>query len=127
MYLLDTHALLWYLEGNPLLGSNTVNAIENQDNRVCVSIVSFWELAIKLSIGKLTLNNPLAAAMEQVRQLGFEILRIETPHILQIETLPLHHRDPFDRLIIAQAMVENLILISRDAHFSKYPVQTLWG
>ena len=127
MYLLDTHALLWYLEGNPLLGSNTVNTIEDQDNRVCVSIVSFWELAIKLSIGKINLNNPLAAAIEQVRQLGLEILRIETPHVLQVAILPLHHRDPCDRLIIAQAMVENLILISKDAHFGKYPVQTLWG
>jgi PIN domain nuclease of toxin-antitoxin system len=127
MYLLDTHALLWYLEGNRLLDSNTVNIIENTENRICVSIVSFWELAIKLSIGKITLNNTLAAAIEQVRQLGLEIIHIETPHILQVETLPMHHRDPFDRLIIAQAMVEKLILISRDAHFSKYPVQTLWG
>ncbi len=63
----------------------------------------------------------------KTRQLGLEIIPVNTSHVLQVETLPLHHRDPFDRLIIAQAMVEKLILISRDAHFGKYPVQTLWG
>jgi PIN domain nuclease of toxin-antitoxin system len=125
MYLLDTHVLLCYLDGNPLLDSTTVNIIEDKENRICVSIVSFWELAIKLSIGKINLNNTLAATIEQVRQLGLEILRLETSHILQVETLPLHHRDPFDRLIIAQAIVKKLILISRDAHFPKYTVQTL--
>jgi PIN domain nuclease of toxin-antitoxin system len=100
MYLVDTHTLIWFLEGNPHIPEPTRLLLRQRQNRIAVSIASIWEMAIKVSIGKLVLPESLTDTIIKTRQLGFEIIPVNTSHILQVETLPLHHRDPFDRLII---------------------------
>ena len=91
-----------------------------------ISIVSFWEIAIKLSTGKLSLTQSLEAIEAEVRRQGIAILPLNFQHILHVQGLPFHHRDPFDRLLIAQAMEERLTLVTRDVVFRSYPVETLW-
>ena len=125
--LLDTHILIWYLEGNQELSINRRAAIEDSANTNFVSIASFWEIAIKLSIaGKLELSVPFDQLSQLIWQNNISVLPIHVSHTSVIRSLPSHHKDPFDRLIIAQAMVENMAVLSRDKHFSSYPVQVLW-
>jgi PIN domain nuclease of toxin-antitoxin system len=107
MYLLETHTLIGFLEGNPNIPDSIQLLSRQPQNHILVSIASFWEMAIKISIGKLALPESLADTITKARQLGLKVISVDTSHILQVETLPLHHRDPFDRLIIAQAMVEH--------------------
>jgi len=96
-------------------------------NEIYLSSATTWEMAIKIAIGKLTLSLPLDAFVSfQVQQYGFIPLLVAYDHTYQVETLPLHHNDPFDRLLIAQAMVENLVLLTRDGQFAPYGVPTLW-
>jgi PIN domain nuclease of toxin-antitoxin system len=120
--LIDTHILIWFLEGNDLLSHNRCQIIANSQNKIFVGIVTLWELAIKISNGKLTLSKPLADVIKQISKEDIEILNILPKHILQVSTLPLHHRDPFDRIIIVQSQVENLDLMTEDAEFAKYGI-----
>jgi PIN domain nuclease of toxin-antitoxin system len=120
--LLDTHILLWYLEGHSNLTLAQRQRIEDRRNQVAVSIASMWEMTIKISIGKLTLMDDLAAIEDTLLQQSIHILPIQTAHLQCLINLPFHHRDPFDRLIIAQALTEELTLVSDDAAFSAYSV-----
>jgi len=125
--LLDTHTLIWYLEGNEELSQTCRNVIEDPDNANYVSIVSFWEIAIKLSIGgKIGLSQPFAQLNQVVWANNITILPVRFEHTAFIEQLPFHHKDPFDRMIIAQSIVENMPVLSRDGNFDKYPVQRIW-
>lgn len=120
--LLDTHILLWYLEGHYNLPEAQRLLIEDRHNQVAVSAASLWEMAIKMSLGKLELMDDLATIETTLIQQGIHILPIQIAHLQRLLGLPFHHRDPFDRLIIAQALVEEMTLVSDDTAFSAYPV-----
>jgi PIN domain nuclease of toxin-antitoxin system len=125
--LLDTHTFLWFVLGDTRLTANAKASIEEPDNEKLVSPASYWEIAIKISLGKYTLSQSYEEFMERgIVENGFVILPIELKHTAVLTTLPFHHRDPFDRLIIAQAMVEGITIVSGDAAFDAYPIARLW-
>jgi len=124
--LLETHTFLWFIDDNPQL-SKRGKALLEDDNALLLSIASLWEIAIKVSLGRLTLPTPYEAFItQQLTVNSIDILPISIFHLAAVSTLPVHHRDPFDRLLIAQAMVERLTIVSVDAAFDAYPVQRLW-
>ncbi len=123
--LIDTHILIWFLEGNKLLSKSRRRLVANPQNDIFVSIASLWEMAIKISVGKLTLAKPLADVIKQIVIEDFEILPITPEHSLQVSTLPFHHRDPFDRIIIAQSQTENFAIVTDDNDFKIYGVKLL--
>lgn len=125
--LLDTHAVLWFLEDAPQLSGAARLAIEEERNECWVSVASGWEMAIKSQLGKLRL--PLAFAglfPGALESLGFFILPIQAGHLHRYHALPLHHRDPFDRLLVAQALAEGLTVVGNDAAFDAYAVTRIW-
>jgi len=124
--LLDTHTFLWFLGGDAELSKQARTLIENPQYEKYISIASFWEIAIKTGLGKLTLDVPFAELKTEVIKNSFKILPITFEDTLQLSTLPFHHRDPFDRIIISQAKVNDLMLVSRDNNFSLYSVNLLW-
>lgn len=125
--LLDTHAFLWFVQNDPNLSRPALEAISDRDKEVRLSPASYWEIGIKVQLGKYRLNMPLAGFIEKAIELyGFTILPIEPRHAEMVAKLPRHHRDPFDRLLIAQAMVEGLTVISADAAMDAYPITRLW-
>lgn len=123
--LIDTHILIWFLEGNKLLTKSRRQIIANPQNDVLVSTASLWEIAIKISVGKLSLARPLTDVIKQIAIENIEILPIAPEHILQVSVLPFHHRDPFDRMIIVQAQLENLQVLTDDDEFSNYGIKIL--
>ena len=126
-YLLDTHTLLWITTDDPKLSKKAKNIYLDAENEILLSIASIWELAIKSSIGKITFQKDLDDFIDfHVKGNNIEILKIELPHVLRIEKLPFHHRDPFDRLIIAQAIEDNLKILGADNIFDKYKVKRIW-
>jgi len=126
-YLLDTHAFLWFLNGSEELSKNARQAIEDNTKLKYVSIVSFWEIAIKLSLKKLELATSHKELLTQAIKNGFEILPLTFDHSAGIISLEFHHKDPFDRMIISQAITENLQIITKDEKFDLYPVSLIWG
>ena len=125
--LLDTHTLLWFALGDSQLSAQARGLIDDPAHDMWVSPASYWEIAIKIRLGKYTLPNRYEDFMQKaIVGNGFEVLPIEFKHTAVLTTLPLHHRDPFDRLIIAQAMVEDISVISSDDDFDAYPVRRLW-
>ena len=122
---IDTHIFIWFLEGNKSLSKSRRQIIANSGNDIFLSIASLWEIAIKISINKLTLAQPLVDVIKQISKQNIDILAISPEHTLQVSTLPFHHRDPFDRIIIAQAQVENLTILTNDGEFNNYGVKTL--
>ena len=125
--LLDTHAFLWFVLNDVQLSSNAWNLIADPANEIEISPASYWEIAIKIGLGKYSLAEPLGVFVErEVQTNQFRILPIEPQHVAPLTTLPFHHRDPFDRLIIAQAMTEQIPVLSSDTIFDAYPVQRLW-
>ena len=126
-YLLDTHALLWFLKGDKKLSAKARGLIDNPGNRKFLSIASLWEIAIKVSLRKLVLDKPFEKLFpEQLHFNRIEILDITVDNLAKLTTLPFHHRDPFDRLIIAQAIVERLPIIGVDAVFDVYGISREW-
>ncbi len=125
-YLLDTHTLIWFIEGDGKLHQNLKSAIENPENQIFVSIVTFWEIAIKQSLNKLELNNSIEDYINKVTENNIAIVSVSFEHILKLTTLPFYHRDPFDRMLIVQAIIENMVVISKDTHFADYEVTILW-
>lgn len=119
--LLDTNALLWLLGGDPRLGAQARAAVESAAALV-VSEASLWEESIKVSIGKL---QPIPGFHQAIGDLGFERLGIADAHLARLESLPHRHKDPFDRMLIAQALAENLVIMTADRAFSAYGVQVL--
>ena len=127
-FLLDTHTLLWFLAGDPQLPAAVRERIEQPSAQRLVSLASIWEMAIKISLGKLALGIPLRELVhELLPSNGMLLFGISTLHLEQIVTLPLHHRDPFDRMLIAQALVEQIPILGRDSAFDAYPVERWWG
>ena len=125
--LLDTHTLLWFVLGDAQLSTPARQLIEDAANTKFVSPAAYWELAIKISIGKYALHESYETFIDRaIRQNGFLILPIEPCHTAVLTNLPFHHRDPFDRLMIAQAKVESLALVSSDAALDAYLIQRLW-
>ena len=125
-YLIDTQAFIWYATGDNQLSQRAKNIIESSDVRF-VSIASVWEMAIKVSIGKLNFKVPFKDfILEQVAIGKYELLNINTPHIFQLTNLSHHHKDPFDRILIAQAISENIPIVSIDVAFDNYGVQRIW-
>ena len=124
-YLIDTHILIWFLEGNTSLSKRAKNLIIDTDNQIFVSTASLWKMTIKMSIGKLKLSQTLPEIMEQMKSDGISILSIQEEHLLTLLALPFHHNDPFDRLLIAQAQTENLVLITDDNKFNLYNISIL--
>ena len=125
--LLDTHTAFWFFTGYPELSEKAKLAIIDSGNEIFVSVVSAWEIAIKRSLDRE--KSPLCSVaefFEKVTLVGFELLTIEPRHISLIETLPYHHRDPFDRLLISTAITEGMTFLSADENISKYDVKWLW-
>ena len=122
--LLDTHILIWALENNPALSENARNAITAGRNMVFVSSASVWEISVKKSIGKLKVPDNL---LEELLAHRFSLLDINAEHAQLAGELPLIHKDPFDRMLVAQAKIEKLTLISVDPHIAKYEVKRLKG
>jgi PIN domain nuclease of toxin-antitoxin system len=123
--LLDTHAFIWYSENDSKLPEPIKLEIETAD-RVCISIASLWEIAIKLSIGKLSLRSSYESIEASLEPAGIDLLPISFADTVRIINLPLHHRDPFDRILITQAINNSLTLVSCDAAFTAYPIQLRW-
>lgn len=124
--LLDSHALIWFFENDARLPTPVKSLIEDPDNEVFVSIASIWEIAIKKSLSKLTLKKSLAEMFQECINQQIEILSILQQEVEVIETLPFHHRDPFDRIIIAASISRNLEIVSIDTRFNAYPVLRVW-
>jgi PIN domain nuclease of toxin-antitoxin system len=125
--LLDTHAFLWWVEGAPAIGRRARREVADPDNEVFFSMASCWELAIKLSLGKLRLAQSLERFIpEQLTRNGFVLLGVEFRHVARVADLPFHHRDPFDRVLVAQALMDELVIVSADRIFRKYAVTVVW-
>jgi PIN domain nuclease of toxin-antitoxin system len=127
--LLDTHAFLWLIAGDANLSSRARQVLEMANDELLLSAASLGEMAIKVSLGKLTLSFdlPFADAIgEQLRENGIAVLPIDLTHLGRVAEMPFHHRDPFDRLIIAQALVEKLPVVGRDESFDLYGVERVW-
>jgi len=125
--LLDTHTFLRWINNDPLLSDSARDAITTERNECFLSLASCWELAIKASIGKLRLTKPVERFIpEELTANDFQLLSIDFRHIAKVEALPFHHRDPFDRLLVAQALTEKMAIISADAVFSEYGIKRIW-
>lgn len=124
MYLLDTHILLWYLEDDPRLTADVRTQVGDAQTRVYVSVASIWEMSIKRAQGKLTMPDDMQAALVAYQ---FDLLTITLAHALAAGILPLHHRDPFDRMLVAQAQLEGLTLVTHDARLRPYGGNILWA
>ena len=125
--LLDTHAFLWFCQGDTALSTTATALLRDPANRKLLSVASCWEIAIKAGLRKLALGEPsrtyLSAALART---GFEVLPITVEHVTAVESLPMNHKDPFDRLLIAQGIIEDLPIVGSDAAFDAYPVKRLW-
>lgn len=124
---LDTHSFLWFIEGDERLSRHARSLIEDLENEVVLSMSSLWEIVIKAGLGKLSLARPFEDLIpEQLERNQIQILGIEMHHLIALARLPMHHRDPFDRLLIAQAMADGLPIVGRDSEFKEYGVQMVW-
>ena len=125
--LLDTQTFLWAVGAPERLSSRARRAIQLESNEIIVSAASAWEIAIKVGLGRLDLpDGPQRFVPDQMAANAFEPLAIQLRHALQVAELPDIHRDPFDRLLVAQASVEGLVLVTADRQLRKYPIETLW-
>jgi len=125
--ILDTHVFLWLKTQPEKVSKTVIDIYQNIDNEIFLSLVSVWEIQIKQQIGKLKLDVSIDKMIrEQCAVNGLNILSINLSHILGLNELPLHHKDPFDRLLISQSKIENAILVSSDRYFSKYDVKIIW-
>ncbi len=125
--LLDTHTFLWWDSEPSRLSSKALALCQDRANTVLLSVVSVWEMQIKSQLGKLKLSLPLAEVVETQRQTNnVKVMSVTLAHVLALENLPTPHKDPFDRLLIAQANVEGAVLVSDDPIFEEYPVKVIW-
>ena len=124
--LLDTHAFIWFVSNDANLPISTKNKIESAED-VFLSIASLWEMAIKINIGKLSIQGNFEEIEPQLIAANIKILPVTFTDTIQVRYLPLYHRDPFDRILVAQAINHSLVLISRDPAFDAYSVQKMWS
>ena len=125
-YLLDTHAVIWFITDDKKLPGSIKRLIEDFNNDCIVSSASLWEIAIKYSLGRLELNSDLEEIFKIILKSPLEVLLISNDHILEVSKLPYHHRDPFDRLIIAQGRFEQTKIITKDSSFNGYEIEAVW-
>ena len=123
-YLLDTQTLLWGLYDSSELSHEVIRIMSNDS--CFISIASLWEMAIKSSLGKLSLSQPIPDIYSKCKEYGIEMIPLKPEHCQKVMSLPFIHKDPFDRIIIAQAIEEDLIILTKDAYIPLYPVKTLW-
>ncbi len=124
--IIDTHVLVWYINGDKLLPDKIINLIKNTENKCYVSISSVWEIAIKLSLKKIEIKGGFDIIKFFLYDCDVEILPVTFEHIQQLIKLEYFHRDPFDRIIIAQGLCERLSIVTRDKIFKKYGVKIIW-
>lgn len=125
--LIDTHVFLWLMDEPDKLSRRALDACKNRENQIYLSVVCAWEIEIKRQLGKLTLKLPLTTIIkEQQEKNGLEILVVELQHVLAVGQLLRHHADPFDRLLIAQALVEDANMVTSDPQFTKYSAKLYW-
>ncbi len=124
--LLDTHAFLWFVAGDKRLTRAARRAIEHDDAEIYLSVATVWEMAIKASLGRLTLSLSVAEFVADKLRTGLRVLSVDWPHAAAVERLPFHHRDPFDRVLVAQAQVERLAIVTGDRVFRRYDVRVVW-
>lgn len=125
--LLDTHTFLWWITDDPRLSARARDVLVDGTNIVLFSVASAWEIVIKAALGRLKSSEDLVALLtEQIRRNAFRVLPIELAHALRVYTLPDLHRDPFDRILVAQALVEQVPVLTADPYLRLYPVQVLW-
>ena len=125
--LLDTHAFLWWIMDDPKLSPQAADAIQDSDNDIYVSVASAWEIAIKAGLGKLKLpDTPKRFVPRQIAANNFLVLPINLDHGLAVQDLPLHHRDPFDRLLVTQSQIEKMPIVTDDGLIKRYGVKVLW-
>jgi PIN domain nuclease of toxin-antitoxin system len=125
-YLLDTHTAIWFFNGNDSLSKTANKIIRNLSNSMYISIASAWELAIKIGLGKLEFNGKAAGFIHLAETNDITILPIKTAHLTVLETLKLIHRDPFDRLLVATAISEQMTIITADENIAQYEVSQIW-
>ena len=126
-YLLDTHTFLWFINADPALSASAQTIIEADDNEIFLSVASLWEMAIKISLGRLEVPLPFAEFVQtQMHENNIQLYPIQIAHTGRVVTLPFHHRDPFDRLLIAQSLTDQIPMIGKDAIFDNYGVQRVW-
>ncbi len=126
-YILDTHTVLWFVENDPRLSPSAKSAIIHCPDTIFVSVVSIWEIVIKVNIGKLNISGPLELLLQFLADQDIEVLAISPGHLSAYLKLPLHHRDPFDRMIIVQAIDKNLTILGKDIAFDQYEVSRKWA
>jgi PIN domain nuclease of toxin-antitoxin system len=125
--ILDTHTFIWWANEPEKLSEKALTACQDNSNTLILSVVSVWEMQIKMQLGKLKIRRPIEKLIKTQQQAnGLQVLPIELAHVLSLSGLPSHHKDPFDRLLITQANVEGAILVSVDLVFSSYSVKVLW-
>lgn len=125
-FLLDSHALIWMMEGDSRLSKTVSDIILDGENSIWISKASFWEISIKRSLGKLKLGHATSEFWKISLEQGIQLLNIEISHLSQLEKLPFHHNDPFDRIIISQALAEGMSILSKDNKFSLYDIKLIW-
>lgn len=124
--ILDTQIFIWWDSTPERLSNSVIQLCEDPTNTLVLSVASVWEMQIKSQLGKLTLDRSLALIIDEHMQTnGLELLPIELPHVVTLEQLPLHHKDPFDRIIVAQAIYEKLTVLGVDSQFAQYSVDVL--
>jgi len=124
--LLDTHAFLWFITGDTRLSKKVRRLMEDGETELFLSAASVWEMAIKTSLGKLSVSMPFSEFIQQKTLQGFLIMPVEWHHAVAVAGMPFHHNDPFDRLLVAQALTEQLPVITADPAFKKYGVKIIW-
>jgi PIN domain nuclease of toxin-antitoxin system len=124
--LLDTHAFLWFVAGDERLSTRARQAMESEDAELFLSAASIWEMAIKSSLGRLTLPVPLDEYIAEKLEHGFRVLPVDWTHSVAVEKMAFHHRDPFDRLLVAQSVAEGMALVSADPEFRQYKAKVIW-
>jgi len=126
LVLLDTHTAIWFFDGSSNLSQAAKQTILDPNNRISVSLVSVWELAVKINVGKLKFAGGVAGFLKLIDSNGFQLMNITTGHLLELERLPLHHRDPFDRILVATAISEGMSFVTADKNMSLYLLQCVW-
>ena len=124
--LLDTHSFIWWNSAPEFLSKQALALLEDEANEPVISVVNIWEIQIKNAAGKMDLTVPLENIVKTYSENGIEILPVYASHILQLNSLADHHHDPFDRILVAQALVENMVIISKDPKVKQYPATVIW-
>lgn len=125
--MLDTHVFMWWINDDGRLSEVARDLLSDGGNEVLFSVASGWEMAIKIGLGKLTVTGNLGSYLsERLTENAMEVLPVCLSHAVGVTELPHHHRDPFDRLLVAQAIIEGISLLSADPHLSQYPVEVIW-